>query len=151
MSEQNQTSVLVPAPTAWPLMVALGFTLIFAGVVTHAVVSIVGAVVLLRAAVGWWYDVLPAQKEEVVVLEAEAPVEKSQVPVNYLSADHRKQFPLEVHPYSSGFWGGLAGAVAMAAVAILFGLISERSIWYPINLLSAVMVRPLAEASTEEL
>src|SRR5262249_39158886 len=61
------------------------------------------------------------------------------------------QLPEEVHPYSSGFRGGLAGGVAMALVAMLFGLISERSIWYPVNLLAAGVLRSLSESPTERL
>ena len=34
----------VPAPTAWPLVLAFGFTLIFAGLLTSASVSVLGAV-----------------------------------------------------------------------------------------------------------
>ena len=50
---------------------------------------------------------------------------------------HRVRIPVEVHPYWAGLYGGLAGSVAMAVVAMLFGLIAQRSIWYPINLLAA--------------
>src|SRR6202035_1792988 len=48
-------------------------------------------------------------------------------------------------------WGGLVGAFAMAIVAMLFGLISHGSIWYPINLLAAGVARSLAEAPVEQL
>jgi len=56
-----------------------------------------------------------------------------------------------VHPYWTGIYGGLAGAVAMAAVAMLFGLLSQGSIWYPINLLAAGIVTSLAGAPVEQL
>jgi hypothetical protein len=151
MREQAQNSILIPAPTAWPLIVALGITLIFTGVVTHAAVSIVGAVILLRAAIGWWLDVLPHQKEEIVPVSPDVEVSRSSAQVDYLARDHRVQIPTQVHPYSTGLWGGLAGAVAMAVVAVLFGLVSQGSIWYPINLLAAGVVRSLAEAPIEQL
>ena len=41
--------------------------------------------------------------------------------------------------------------MAMAAVAMLFGLISQGSIWYPINLLGAGLVPALADAPVEQL
>jgi hypothetical protein len=151
MNKQNQNSILVPAPTVWPFILALGVALIFTGLVTHMAVSIVGAMVLLRAAVGWWFDVLPEQKEEMVRVSPVDQVTRSSRDVDYLAAGHRIQIPVKVHPYSTGFWGGLAGAVAMALVAMLFGLISEGSIWYPINLLGAGIVRSLAEAPIEQL
>jgi hypothetical protein len=151
MSEKDSNSILVPAPTAWPVIAALGMTLIFAGLVTHMAVSIVGAIILLRASVGWWFDVLPAQKEESVIVTPAGRISRSSLLVDHLSTGHRVQVPAEVHPYSTGLWGGLAGAVAMAIVAMLFGLISERSIWYPINLLAAGVARSLAEEPVEQL
>jgi hypothetical protein len=64
---------------------------------------------------------------------------------------HRVRIPVEVHPYWTGVYGGLVGAVAMAVVAVLFGLIAQGSIWYPINLLAAGIVPSLDQASTEQL
>jgi hypothetical protein len=49
----------------------------------------------------------------------------------------RAYLPLEIYPVSAGIKGGLAGSVAMAVVAVLYGLIAQQSIWYPINLLAA--------------
>ena len=49
----------------------------------------------------------------------------------------RAWLPLEIYPISAGVKGGLAGSVAMAVVAMLYGLVSQHSIWYPINLLAA--------------
>src|SRR5438105_3649427 len=137
MNESTPTTIPAPAPTAWPLIVALAISLVFTGLVTHVAVSIAGAVVLIFGAVGWWYEVLPNQKEEAVAIIPVAPVLKSSVAVDYLARGHRPQIPAETHSYWSGVWGGLAGSVAMAAVAMLFGLISAGSIWYPINLLAA--------------
>jgi hypothetical protein len=151
MNENNPNSILVPAPTAWPFMAALSIALIFTGLVTNAVVSIVGAIILLRASIGWWFDVLPEEKEESVVVTPDSEIPRSTAAVDYVGAGYRIQVPEEVHPYWTGLWGGLAGAVAMAVVAMLFGLISQGSIWYPINLLSAGIVRSLADAPVERL
>jgi hypothetical protein len=154
MNEKLPTSILIPAPTVWPFMVALSIALIFAGLVTHAIVSVVGAIVLLRASVGWWFDVLPEQKEESVLVGPVVQVSRSSLAVDHLASGqsiHRVQIPTEVHPYSTGILGGLAGAVAMAAVAMLFGLLSQGSIWYPINLLAAGIISSLAAAPVEQL
>jgi hypothetical protein len=156
-NEKSSNSILVPAPTAWPFIAALGITLIFTGLVTHAVVSIVGAAVLLRAAAGWWLDVLPDQKEEAVPVnladQAGVQVAVSSSVVDRLAGvgGHRVRIPVEVHPYWTGLYGGLAGAVAMAVVAMLFGLIAQGSIWYPINLLAAGILSSLAQAPVEQL
>ncbi len=134
----------MPAPTAWPVIAAFGITLICFGLVTHFAVSIVGFVALMCGAVGWWRDVLPEQKEEAVPVRA--PERRGiAVPHSSLAVDHlrhgldrhRVRIPEDFHPYSAGLYGGLAGAVAMAVVATLFGLIAQRSIWYPVNLLAA--------------
>ena len=55
-----------------------------------------------------------------------------------IALELRRAFlPLEIYPISAGIKGGLAGSVAMALVAMLYGILSRTSIWYPINLLAA--------------
>jgi hypothetical protein len=49
----------------------------------------------------------------------------------------RAWLPLRTHPISAGLKGGLAGGVAMAALACAYGVFKTGSIWYPINLLAA--------------
>ena len=51
----------------------------------------------------------------------------------------RALLPLETYPVSAGIKGGLAGSVAMAVLACLYGLLKQGSIWYPINLLAATV------------
>src|SRR6202040_1080794 len=156
-NEQVSNSILVPAPTAWPFIAAFGITLTFTGLVTHPAVSMVGVMVLLRAAAGWWFDVLPEQKEEAALVrisERSWAEPKSSSVVDHLAAgvgSHRARVPVEVHPYWTGLYGGLAGAVAMAVVGMLFGLIAQRSIWYPINLLAAGVLPSLAAAPIDQL
>ena len=53
----------------------------------------------------------------------------------------RVLLPVEIYPVSAGVKGGLAGSVAMAALACLYGLLKQGSIWYPINLLAATGYR----------
>jgi len=50
---------------------------------------------------------------------------------------HRARLPLEIYPISAGIKGGLAGSVAMAVLAVIYGIVSGNGMWYPINLLSA--------------
>jgi len=158
-NEQKPSTVELPAPTAWPMILAFAITLVFAGLVTNGIVSIVGAVLLVRAAVGWWYEVLPHEHHEAVPLERPALEEAAALRpesrrVEHLragEAGHRVRIPAEIKPYSSGIKGGIVGAVAMAGVAMLFGLISQGSVWYPINLLSGAVLPDLATATVEEL
>ena len=156
-NEKVSSSIPVPAPTAWPFIAAFGITLTFTGLVTHPAVSMVGVMVLLRAAAGWWFDVLPEQKEEAALVrisERSWAEPKSSSAVDHLAAgvgSHRVRVPVQVHPYLTGLYGGLAGAVAMAVVAVFFGLIAQRSIWYPINLLAAGILPSLADAPIDQL
>jgi hypothetical protein len=157
-NDRQSNSILVPAPTAWPLLAALGLTLILGGVVMHPAATIVGILVLLRAAVGWWLAVLPEQNEQPVPLTATvapmASIPRSVRSVEHLAPgvrDHRTRIPVEVHPYWSGIYGGAAGALAMALVAMLFGLIAHGSVWYPVNLLAAGILPSLSSLSIEGL
>jgi hypothetical protein len=151
-------AVELPAPTAWPLVAAFGVTLAFAGLVTHAAVSVAGVVVAVCGAVGWWREVLPREHVERIPLRPPAerarPVAPSAAVVEHLElgeARHRARIPEEIHPYSAGIRGGLAGGVVMAIVACAYGLLVHGSVWYPLNLLSAAAVPALAVASVDEL
>ena len=66
-------TVTLPAPTAWPIILAFGITLLFAGLVTNASLSILGAILAITACVGWFRDVLPQEKEETIRVTAEIP------------------------------------------------------------------------------
>src|SRR5438445_7724180 len=68
-------SIELPAPTAWPIVLAFGLTLVFAGLVTSASVSLLGAILAIAGCVGWFRDALPEEEHErVSVSEAVTPV-----------------------------------------------------------------------------
>ena len=161
-SEQKQEQVSgnlpLPAPTVWPFVTAFGITLLFAGLVTQPIISVVGFVVALRGAIGWFRDVLPVEQHELVRLRSldqrARPIVPAPRAVAQLKpgvAGHRVRIPAEIHPYSSGIKGGILGGIAMAIVACLYGLIAYRSVWYPINLLAAAAVPSLAQADLAQL
>jgi hypothetical protein len=153
--EPTPRTVRVPAPTTGPIVLALGITLAFAGMVTSGSVSVLGGFLALAGAVGWFRDVLPQEAHESVPVEEAAEVV---VPVRR-QVDHavvseelkRVWLPLEIHPISAGIWGGLSGSVAIAVLAIAYGLASQNSIWYPINLLAAGFFPASMSASTAQL
>lgn len=148
----EQTHIQMPAPTFWPIIFAFGITLLFAGLVTHWAVGVVGLVIVFRGAIGWWRNVIPHEEHEEVEIEPElrpAPVlveTRSVVRLTAGQQGHRVRIPERVHPYSAGLWGGLAGGAAMAALACLYGLIAEHSIWYPVNLLAGTVIPSLGDA-----
>jgi hypothetical protein len=48
--------------------------------------------------------------------------------------------PEKIHPYSAGAKGGLIGGVAMTLPALIYGLVSRGSLWWPINLLTGMVI-----------
>jgi hypothetical protein len=162
MSEEDnspsQEMIEVPAPTVWPMVTAFGITLLAAGLVTHLVISLVGILLALRGAVGWFREDLPVEHVEEVhmrpAIERAQLIEASARTVARLKAGqagHRVRIPAEIHPYSSGLKGGIVGGVAMAMVACAYGLIAHGSIWYPINLLAGAALPSLARADVAQL
>jgi hypothetical protein len=148
-------TVTLPAPTAWPIILAFGITLLFAGLVTNGSLSILGAILAVTACVGWFRDVLPQEKEETIRVTADVSVvATSRREVERLAIApelSRALLPLETYPVSAGIKGGLAGSVAMAVLACLYGLIKEGSIWYPINLLAATAYSEFLRFGTASL
>jgi hypothetical protein len=134
-------AVQLPAPTAWPIVLAFGATLLFAGLLTSVDLSVVGGVVLLVASVGWFRDVLPLEHYEMVPVEgSDAQLVTSRPEVQRAAVEvKRLRIPVEIYPVTAGIKGGLAGSVAMALLACAYGVFSHGSIWYPINLLAAVV------------
>ena len=153
---RSHDTVEVPASTPWPFVTAFGLALLFAGLVTSLAVSVVGAVVLLWGAVGWFRVVMPAQQEESVKLvrTLSATVTSSTRRVDHLqpgAGGHRIRIPVQVHPYSAGLLGGAFGGVGMAIIACLYGFLAHGSIWYPVNLLAAAALPSLTDAGPEVL
>ena len=140
--ERALSTIELPAPTAWPVILAFGLTLVFAGLVTSASVSILGAVFTVVGCVGWFREVLPHEKHEAMATMESVPRAETRRPrvarVEWKTGElNRARLPLEIYPISAGVKGGLAGSIAMAILAVLYGIISGHGIWYPINLLSA--------------
>jgi len=155
IERERPKSVDLPRPTAWPMAMAFGITLLFAGLLTNGAVSVVGAVLLLAGAVGWFREVLPHEKEETVpvtpLAEIPASVRTRVARIDVGRGPHRARLPLETHPISAGVKGGLAGAVVMAVLAVLYGVVRQGSVWYPINLLAAGASARLAAMPVEQL
>jgi hypothetical protein len=134
--------VELPAPTTWPIVLAFGLTLVFAGLVTSASVSLLGAILAIAGCVGWFRDLLPEEKHErLSVLEKVTRVTTTRpqvARVKWMTQElHRARLPLEIYPISAGVKGGLAGSVVMAVLAVIYGIVSGHGMWYPVNLLSA--------------
>ena len=156
MSENfsQEAGIELPANSNWPLLAALGLTLGFAGIVTHAAVTVTGVVLFAISATGWFRLVLPHEDETRVPLDAPpAPVATAGEAERLQAGEdlHRMRLPLQRHPYSAGIKGGLVGGIAMAITAEIYGVFVLGSPWYVVNLLAASAVSSLSALTPEEL
>lgn len=141
----------MPAPTHWPIVLALGITFLFAGLVTHWAISALGFVLMVRSAIGWFQDVVPHERHEdipVVTQIVEVQSTRAQVARLPVAASHRKVLPVERFTLGAGVQGGIAGGIAMIVPATLYGLLRFHSIWYAPNLLAALALPNWATRST---
>jgi hypothetical protein len=126
-------------------MLAFGLMLLFAGLVTSPSVSYLGALFSLAGAVGWFREVIPREHEGTVPVIPEdirLTTERRTVDRLPILPDQvRAWLPVRTYPISAGVKGGLAGCIAMAGLACAYGVLKAGSIWYPINLLAAVVYR----------
>lgn len=147
-------TIHLPAPTAWPIVLALGCTLAAAGLVTSLWVTAFGAVLMLSGSVGWFRQVLPHEAHEdvpVVVQPVTITTTRKLVRRLELGPEHRALLPVETYPVLSGIKGGIAGGIAMIFPALAYGLIAQHSLWYPVNLLGGAGVGPSAHITTAEI
>src|SRR4030081_2999002 len=121
--KQVPRAIDFPAPSTWPVVVAFGVTLLFAGLVTSAVVSLLG---LLSAAIGiagWFRDVFPHEAlVSVRVVDEEPPVvtkRREVARVDVAPESQRAWLPLEIYPLSAGDKSGFAENIAMEAAQML--------------------------------
>jgi len=150
----GESVVVLPAPTAWPFVLALGVALIFAGLLTGVAVSVLGALFYLAGAVGWFREVFPRERHELVVVPEPPPetvIRREVIRLRAAEQAQRAWLPLKVYPISAGIKGGLAGGIAMALLAMFYGLVSQGSIWYPINLLAGSLYAPSTMPSFDEM
>lgn len=136
-------SVELPAPTAWPLVLAFGLTLAFLGLVTSLGISLLGLVLIIAGSVGWFRDVLPHEQHEFVPVppgEIELTTTYRSVARIKIDERHRARLPIETPSVVAGIKGGIAGGIAMIAPALIYGIVVYHSIWYTVNLLGGAGV-----------
>lgn len=132
--------VQLPSPTVWPMVMALGVSLVVGGMVTSIYVGALGFVLTVLGIVGWFLQVLPHEVHEAVeVSMAVVPVSSVRTLMRPISASasRRKILPVETFRISSGIKGGIAGGIAMTVPAGIFSVIKYHSFWYAVNLLAA--------------
>ena len=152
--EVHTHTIHLPAPTAWPFMMALGITLLSASLVTTAGIGMLGALLTIVSIVGWFREVLPHEKhEDIPVTDEVVTIVPSREKVARIQVDetHRAQLPLQTFPLSSGIVGGIAGGIAMVIPAEIYGIIRFHSIWYVVNLLGGAGVGTWVNPTVEQM
>src|SRR5262245_33558357 len=123
----SHDEIEVPAPTAWPLVLAFGTTLMFAGLLTSASVSALGVFLAIAGCVGWFQQVFPREAEVTVPIVADdsriATARRVVERVPVAPDQVRAWLPLHTYPVSAGVKGGFAGSVAMAVLACTYGIL----------------------------
>src|SRR5215472_5801526 len=132
-SPDPQPAISSPSPTGMPLLAAAGIALAFTGLVTSLIVTVVGVILAATGFTGWFREVLPREhREEVPVEEPAEEILPERVAVTHLQVGeqgHRARLPLQVHPYSAGIKGGIAGGFVMAALAVVLSIVRHGSPW----------------------
>jgi hypothetical protein len=150
----SEEVVQLPAPTAWPIVLALGLTFAFAGLVTNMGISIMGAVLIVCGCVGWFRQVWPHAHHVPVPVKVQkfkfTTLRKKTTRIE-IDETHRARLPVHTPSVLAGVKGGIAGGAAMIVPAVLFGLIAYHSIWYPINLLGGAGVAGWTNPTLEQI
>jgi hypothetical protein len=151
-------TVEMPRSTAAPLVLALGLTLLAAGVALGLAFFVVGALVLVAALSIWIVQLLPGRGHVHEPLAEAArrpgPVTGTRGGVERLRPGmpgYRLRLPQDVHPISAGLKGGIAGGAVMPVPALLWGLFSGHGLLYPVNLLAGMVLPGVGRMTVSEL
>jgi len=154
----GRESVEVPRATAWPIVLALGITLLGGGLATSPALSVVGAVLFVFGLGGWIGQLLPGRghRHEPLVEPALRPRPVAEKPgtVDQLRPGipgYRFRLPTQIHPISAGVKGGIVGGLVMPIPALAYGLLSGHGLWFPVNLLAGMVIPGISGASVAQL
>lgn len=153
-SEVSNEIVQLPAPTAFPLVLALGLTFTLAGLVTNWGISVLGGALLLIGCVGWFRQVLPHPHHVAVPVKGETfefTTIRTRIARIEVDESHRARLPVHTPSVLAGVKGGIAGGAAMIVPALLYGQIRYHSIWYAVNLLGGAGVAGWANPTFAEI
>lgn len=148
-------TIEMPRPTIWPLVLALGVTLILGGLVINFVFTFLGMLLGIGAAYYWVYQTVPdiGETHQQMTHPRASPVVSQPGTVELMRPGvpgYRMQMPEKIHPYSAGLKGGIYAGIAMTIPALIYGLLSH-SIWFPINLLAGMAMDLTDEAGKVDM
>lgn len=157
-STHDTSTVDMPKPTAAPLVLAVGIVLLAMGVATSLAFLFVGGMVFIAGLGMWISQLLPGRghwREPLVeVSYRPQPVRPALGEVERLHRGmpgYRLRLPVKVHPVSAGIKGGLVGGFVMPIPTLIYGWLSGHGIWWPVNLLTGMVLPGVDSMNAEEL
>jgi hypothetical protein len=150
----SEEVVQLPAPTAFPIVLALGLTFALAGLVTNVGISILGGVLIIAGCVGWFRQVWPHAHHIAVPVKVQKfhfATVRTKVAHIQIDESHRARLPVHTPSVMAGVKGGIAGGAAMIVPATLYSLIAYHSLWYAVNLLGGAGVAGWSNPTLAEI
>lgn len=154
----EQDSVSMPQATPAPLILAAGIALAAMGVAFGIAFVFVGGLLLTFGLGMWIANLLPGKghfDEALVAIDQRPIAIAAQLDtVGKLrpgAPGYRFRLPEKVHPISAGIKGGIIGGLVMPVPALAYGFFSGHGIWYPINLLSGMVLPGLGNLDVSQL
>lgn len=155
---KHEHGIEMPLPTAYPFVLSVGVTMFGFGLATSLAISAVGLVIFVLGIIGWVGEMLPGRghghEEPAPEALRAKPVVGQTGLVEQLQpgmAGYRFRLPEKVHPISAGVWGGIVGGLVMPIPALLYGVISGKGFWFPVNLLAGMVMPGLEDRTKEQL
>jgi len=156
-SNLEQTAVEMPRPTIAPMILALGLILMAAGAIFGVGFAVTGMAMLIASLTMWVSELLPGRGHCLEPFDASLQPEPVKAELHQVEQlrpglpGFRARLPEAVHPISAGVKGGIVGGLVMPIPALLYGLISGRGIWYPINLLAGMVLPDIGTLTDAQL
>ncbi len=154
----EEGKIEMPAPSAAPLVLSLGITLVAAGAAMSPAFAVVGVALIVAGLARWIAQLRPGRGHIFVRAGEEGfqprPVSPTAFPVQTLKpgmAGYRMRLPETVHPISAGIRGGIAGGICMTVPALAYGILSGHGIWFPGNLLAGTLLPGVNRMTLDEL
>jgi hypothetical protein len=150
----SEEVVQLPAPTAFPIVLALGLTFALAGLVTNVGISLLGGVLIVAGCVGWFRQVWPHAHHIAVPVKVQKfhfATVRTKVAHIEIDESHRARLPVHTPSVMAGVKGGIAGGAAMIVPAVLYSLIAYHSLWYAVNLLGGAGVAGWSNPTLAEI
>jgi hypothetical protein len=151
-------NVELPASTVWPFVLGAGIALLLASLATSLAFALIGAAFFVIG-LGGWIAQLTTGEGHVHEPFVEPELRPRRIrgrrgTVAQMQAGmpgYRLQLPLHIHPISAGVKGGIVGGILMPLPAFAYGIISGHGIWFPINLLTGMVLPGVDQMSDAEL